>query len=104
MQADTPHALYKKPVSRFIATFMGEANILPATKNINKINCFGYEINLTKEQLSFPDDNCTIGVRPEAIFLSATGTEAQKCYIKKVSHIRPTYEVQTEWNGPFSLA
>jgi ABC-type spermidine/putrescine transport systems, ATPase components len=99
MQAGEPSVLYRRPASRFMATFMGEANIFPATKNGEKVDCFGYSISWDGKTQNVPDGPCTLGVRPEAITLSDQGEDIQKCHIKKVSYMGPSYEVTVLWNG-----
>lgn len=99
MQAGAPHTLYLQPASRFMATFMGEANILPATKIKDAVDCFGYKISWEGKSQDVPDGPCTLGVRPEAITFSQKGDPAQKCRIEKVNYMGPSYEVVASWNN-----
>ncbi|MDR1826716.1 MAG: ferric ABC transporter ATP-binding protein [Methylobacteriaceae bacterium] len=98
MQADEPHVLYRRPASRFMATFMGEANLFPATKSGDSVDCYGYKVSLGGGSQDMPDGKCTLGVRPEAIELTGEGTPAQKCRVEKVSYMGSAFEVVAGWN------
>ena len=69
-QLATPQTLYRRPVSRRVADFIGVMNFLPATANGNQINIPGLgAANLTPEQCpsGTPSGDCTIGIRPETM-------------------------------------
>ena len=72
MQIGSPQELYRQPASRFMASFMGDANLFPA--------------NFSEEYV-------------EAITLSNHGEESQRCVIRHVAYMGPQYEVTVEWHG-----
>ncbi|ATA24554.1 ferric transporter ATP-binding subunit [Brenneria goodwinii] len=98
MQLGAPQELYRQPASHFMASFMGDANIFPATLSHDCVDIYGYK--LPRPQ-GFADElnACTVGVRPEAITLGQQGDESQRCTIAQVAYMGPQYEVQVEWHG-----
>ncbi|SSY93190.1 Spermidine/putrescine import ATP-binding protein PotA [Aggregatibacter aphrophilus] len=83
MQKAPAKELYQRPNSLFLANFMGESSILPATLQGNTVNIGGYEVQLTNaDQFNLADGDCLVGIRPEAVYLQENGTEAQRCTIK----------------------
>lgn len=98
MQIGTPQELYRHPASRFMASFMGDANVFPATISGDSVEIFGYPIPRPAD-FAPGLSHCTVGVRPEAITLSQQGLESQRCIISKVAYMGPQYEVLVEWHG-----
>ncbi|CAM3906918.1 ferric ABC transporter ATP-binding protein [Xenorhabdus thuongxuanensis] len=98
MQMGSPQTLYRQPASKFMANFMGDANIFPATLGADYMEIFQYRLprptNFTTTQTS-----TTVGVRPEAITLSLQGSESQRCKINHVAYMGAQYEVTVEWRG-----
>ncbi|MDX7985958.1 ferric ABC transporter ATP-binding protein [Xenorhabdus sp. 12] len=98
MQMGLPQSLYRQPASEFMANFMGDANILPATQGPGYVDIFQYRLprpaNFTTTQTSI-----TVGVRPEAITLNPQGNECQRCKIKHVAYMGSQYEVTVDWYG-----
>ncbi|PHM49613.1 ferric ABC transporter ATP-binding protein [Xenorhabdus miraniensis] len=98
MQMDSPQTLYRQPASKFMASFMGDANILPAAQDADYVEIFQYRIprpaNFTATQASI-----TVGVRPEAITLRQQGNESQRCQINHVAYMGAQYEVTVDWHG-----
>lgn len=98
MQMGAPQNVYRQPVSRFMASFMGDANVFPAKLHVDNVEIFGY-------RLPKPDgfaaglQECTVGVRPEAITLGLQGEESQRCTISHVAYMGPQYEVTVNWHG-----
>jgi len=98
MQIGAPQELYRQPASRFMASFMGDANVFPADLHSNSVEIFGYHI--PKPGGFAPGmQQCTVGVRPEAITLGLQGGDSQRCTITHVAYMGPQYEVTVEWNG-----
>ena len=86
MQKAPAKDLYQRPNSLFLANFMGESSILPATLQGNTVNISGYELQLKNAtQFNLADGDCLVGIRPEAVYLQEDGNEAQRCTIKKCS-------------------
>ncbi|WNN43582.1 MULTISPECIES: ferric ABC transporter ATP-binding protein [Winslowiella] len=98
MQLGEPQTLYRYPASRFMAGFMGDANIFDARINHNRVEIFGYAI-ARPEGFASGLQQCAVGVRPEAITLSQQGEDSQRCTIKKVAYMGPQYEVLVDWHG-----
>ncbi|KGM28809.1 ferric transporter ATP-binding subunit [Photorhabdus luminescens] len=98
MQIGTPQTLYRQPASEFMASFMGDANIFPATLGADYVEIFQYRLprpaNFTTNKQSV-----TVGVRPEAITLSHQGNTSQRCTISHVAYMGPQYEVTVDWQG-----
>lgn len=97
MQLDSPQQLYRRPASQFMANFMGDANIFPAQYKNGKATILGYEIDCQGE-IAPETEQCTIGIRPEAVELLAEGHESQQCYIENVAYMGPQYEVLVNWH------
>ena len=99
-QIGTPRQLYEEPTSRFIADFIGDANIVDAT--IEHVENGRASVELGGMKLDLPSRDLTLGparlaVRPRAVQLSATtdgaGTEvliAKSAYLG--SHME--YEIE----------
>lgn len=98
MQIGEPQQLYRFPASRFMASFMGDANIFEAEIRDNRVEIQGYAIP-RPEGFASGLQHCTVGVRPEAITLGLQGDASQRCTIKKVAYMGPQYEVLVEWQG-----
>ncbi|MGP1572448.1 ferric ABC transporter ATP-binding protein [Aggregatibacter segnis] len=100
MQKAPAKDLYQRPNSLFLANFMGESSIFPAKLQGNIVNIHGYELALNNAaQFNLPDGDCLAGVRPEAVYLHETGTEAQRCTIKSAVYMGNHWEVVTVWHG-----
>ncbi|MBB6114067.1 iron(III) transport system ATP-binding protein [Rahnella inusitata] len=98
MQIGAPQELYRQPASRFMASFMGDANVFPADLHRDTVEIFGYHI---PKPAAFASgmQQCTVGVRPEAITLGLQGDDSQRCVITHVAYMGPQYEVTVEWHG-----
>ena len=100
MQKAPAKDLYQRPNSLFLANFMGESSIFPAKLQGNTVNIHGYELALNNAaQFNLPDGDCLAGVRPEAVYLHETGTEAQRCTIKSAVYMGNHWEVVAVWRG-----
>ncbi|WP_290521855.1 ferric ABC transporter ATP-binding protein [Aggregatibacter sp. oral taxon 458] len=100
MQKAPAKDLYQRPNSLFLANFMGESSIFPAKLQGNTVNIHGYELALNNAaQFNLPDGDCLAGVRPEAVYLHETGTEAQRCTIKSAVYMGNHWEVVALWHG-----
>ncbi|MVX98861.1 ferric ABC transporter ATP-binding protein [Enterobacteriaceae bacterium 8376wB9] len=97
MQMGAPQDLYRQPASRFMASFMGDANLFPATFSEDAVDIYGYR--LPRPAHFVAQDSGTVGVRPEAIILSDRGEESQRCVIRHVAYMGPQYEVTVAWHG-----
>ncbi|WMY72328.1 ferric ABC transporter ATP-binding protein [Buttiauxella selenatireducens] len=98
MQIGSPQTLYRQPASRFMASFMGDANVFPARFDHDFVEIHGYRLP-RPPQLTATQSIGTVGVRPEAITLSEHGEESQRCVVRHVAYMGPQYEVTVEWHG-----
>jgi iron(III) transport system ATP-binding protein len=97
MQMGSPQDLYRQPASRFMASFMGDANLFPANFSADHVDISGYR--LPRPTHFAAQGAGTVGVRPEAITLSEHGDESQRCVIQHVAYMGPQYEVTVAWHG-----
>lgn len=98
MQLGSPQELYRQPASKFMASFMGDANIFPATLSHDAVEIFNYRLP-RPPQFVTDKNSVTVGVRPEAITLSLQGDESQRCTVTHVAYMGPQYEVTVDWHG-----
>ncbi|NLH80770.1 MAG: ABC transporter ATP-binding protein [Phyllobacteriaceae bacterium] len=73
-QDGSPRALYERPQSRFVADFIGDANIVPI--EVTRIDGATAEIRLAGLSLELPHHGATVGaaelaIRPQSIGLAA---------------------------------
>lgn len=102
MQLGSPQELYRQPASKFMASFMGDANIFPATLSADSVDIFNYRLP-RPEQFVTDKTAVTVGVRPEAITLSLQGEDSQRCTVTHVAYMGPQYEVTVDWHGQSML-
>lgn len=98
MQLDSPQNLYRQPASEFMASFMGDANLFPATLGADYVDIFQYRLP-RPDIFKTTKTAIRVGVRPEAITLSQQGEPCQQCKIMHVAYMGPQYEVTVEWQG-----
>ncbi|OOF52489.1 ferric ABC transporter ATP-binding protein [Rodentibacter trehalosifermentans] len=100
MQKAPAKELYRRPNSLFLANFMGESSIFEGGLEKHRVTINGHQITLShSEQFGLPDGECLVGIRPEAIYLSPEGTEAQRCEIKSAVYMGNHWEVVACWGG-----
>lgn len=102
MQLGSPQELYRQPASKFMASFMGDANIFLATLSHDAVEIFNYRLP-RPPQFVTDKSSVTVGVRPEAITLSLQGDESQRCTVTHVAYMGPQYEVTVDWHGQSML-
>ncbi|EPG7577888.1 ferric ABC transporter ATP-binding protein [Providencia huaxiensis] len=102
MQLGSPQELYRQPASKFMASFMGDANIFPATLSADSVDIFNYRLP-RPEQFVTDKTAVTVGVRPEAITLSLQGEDSQRCTVTHVAYMGPQYEVTVDWHDQSML-
>ena len=78
-QVGTPAEIYNRPASRFVADFIGLANILPGEVvevdgGTAAVKCLGQVFSLTTELPVKIGDDVRIVLRPEAVKLAEQGT------------------------------
>ncbi|MCH3914528.1 MAG: ABC transporter ATP-binding protein [Acidaminococcaceae bacterium] len=77
-QIGTPHEIYMKPASEFVADFIGIANIVPATVVESKqgaitVKIFGKDFSTDYDKELAVGQNCKAVLRPEAVQIGVTG-------------------------------
>ena len=77
-QIGTPHEIYMKPASEFVADFIGIANIVSGTILSSKpgevsIKVFGKEFTTSCDKELPAGQNCKVVLRPETLEIGATG-------------------------------
>jgi len=70
VQVDTPHKLYRRPVTRQVATFLGEANFLPGEAGNGEVVC---ELGRLPLQ-SIHTGAVEVMIRPEELHLAPSET------------------------------
>jgi len=70
-QIGTPGDLYRRPASRFVADFIGEANLLPAAVEDGMVRVGSYRFHF--RQSGITPGAATLMARPEAIRVGAAG-------------------------------
>lgn len=65
-QLGTPEAVYNRPETSFVATFLGEANILKGTGNGSALEWAGHRLQLADE---LPAGEACVAIRPEHVHL-----------------------------------
>ena len=98
MQLGSPQTLYRQPASEFMASFMGDANLFPATLGADYVDIFNYRLP-RPENFNSNKTEFRVGVRPEAITLSQQGEACQQCTIIHVAYMGPQYEVTVAWQN-----
>jgi putative spermidine/putrescine transport system ATP-binding protein len=72
-QIDTPDALYNKPATEFVGTFVGTMNRLPTKIVDGQVHLFGQKIDALKS--GNESGNVIALIRPEAITVKTDGTK-----------------------------
>jgi iron(III) transport system ATP-binding protein len=67
-QIDAPYALYNRPQTRFVATFIGRTNLLPATRDDGKVDFRGFSLPAEQfEHLDHLGSELLFSLRPQSI-------------------------------------
>ena len=79
-QVGTPQEIYQRPNNRFVASFIGLSNILPATiykeGNVTGLDFGGYKVPMTNLKDSVQaGDEVLVSVRPEEFIITTEGDE-----------------------------
>ena len=74
-QVGTPEELYERPASRFVATFLGAANVLPGISRAGGIEIGG--LGLVRAAAALPAGEAAfLAIRPERVALDPSGFPA----------------------------
>lgn len=105
-QTGTPHELYDAPVDRFVADFIGEANLIPCrivsvTGGLATVDLDGYSYTLPSRGLT--EGPATLAVRPSRIILGADeGFEARVAKATYVG-VRMEYTLEAGFGSMFAV-
>jgi iron(III) transport system ATP-binding protein len=83
-QTDVPQIIYSRPISTFVATFIGHSNLFSTTLTGQEVRFSpDYVVNMGGQvRQNAPVGNTLTGVRPEEFHLSATGQGLAATVIK----------------------
>ena len=109
-QDGTPRALYDEPANRFVADFIGEANILPCTISsvageTATVNIGNYSVQLPSRGI--PEGEALLAVRPNRVLIQGSkakntlpGTIARLTYVG--NHLE--FSIDTEFGNLFATS
>ena len=105
-QIGTPRQLYDAPVDRFVADFIGEANIIPceivsADGDMAEIAIDGYRYHLPSRGLS--TGAASLAVRPSRIVIGAEGGFDAKIAKATYVGIRMEYTLEAAFGAMFAV-
>ncbi len=100
-QDGTPRALYEAPVSRFVADFIGDANLLPVV--VGRIEGEMAEVTLGSVSLLLPHHGARPGpaelaVRPQAVQLATSG-DGMPARVAKAAYLGSHMEYEVSLDG-----
>jgi len=101
VQQGTPHDLYSRPGSRFVADFIGSANFLPGTFDGRSVDVLGYRFEHTQDVAR---GAVTVMVRPEAVEFAAEGEAALAATFRSSAYLGPNTEFIFDVAGTELLA
>lgn len=86
-QIGSPKSIYDEPANAFVASFIGESNILSGTmKSDYNVNFLGVDFKCSDKGFS-PNENVDVVIRPEDIVLSTDGEGKSKAKGEVISTI-----------------
>jgi len=87
-QLGSAEEIYARPANHFVADFIGEANLVPATVVATsadevRVRMYGAEIAIAQEDVAFgPDEPVDLVVRPEAVDLVAASEGDIRAFVR----------------------
>ena len=87
LQVGTPEEIYEHPSARFVADFIGETNLLEATRIGTARFRLASGIELDTAEAGPPDVNVTLAIRPERAVLAPPGGSALSARVEQVVYI-----------------
>jgi iron(III) transport system ATP-binding protein len=88
-QIGSPHELYTRPATRFVADFIGSANFLPGHYDGRVIDVLGYQ---RPHQQDLPSGPVTVMVRPESIEFARPGEDGFEATYLSSAYLGPVTE------------
>jgi iron(III) transport system ATP-binding protein len=95
-QIGSPHDLYTRPASRFVADFIGSANFLPGRFDGQVIDVLGYRRPHAQDIASGP---VTVMVRPESIEFARAGEDGFEATYLSSAYLGPVTEYLFDVGG-----
>lgn len=83
-QIGSPHDLYTRPRTRFVADFIGSANFLPGQYDGRHVDLFGYRL---AHQQDMPNGPVTVMVRPEGIEFAREGEVGIEATVRSSAYL-----------------
>jgi iron(III) transport system ATP-binding protein len=102
-QRGTPHAIYARPVNRFVADFIGKANFVEATvRDATSVDIAGTPIAVAEIGNRSVGMSVTLVVRPEAVRLSRdagalTGTVRRVMFLGSLAEYLVSVDGAGDW-------
>jgi len=110
-QVGTPEAVYREPASRFVASFVGDNNLLDGAvtgTDPPRATVRGVEVDLPPDRAGSvaPGDRVTLSVRPEAIEVvpdARAGADGRRttleASVESVEFLGEAYRLHCTWEG-----
>jgi iron(III) transport system ATP-binding protein len=95
-QIGSPHDLYTRPASRFVADFIGSANFLPGRYDGREIELFGYRI---PHRQDIAAGAVTVMVRPEAVEFAPEGEAGLEATLRTSAYLGAVTEFSFDVDG-----
>jgi iron(III) transport system ATP-binding protein len=114
-QVGTPEEIYRQPVNRFVAEFVGRVNLISGTvagweagRLALELDASGRQVWVDTAEARKPGAPLTVAVRPEALVLEpaesspTNGSNALDAHVRSVAFLGDHYEYELE-AGPIAL-
>ena len=106
-QVGTPEAVYREPASRFVASFVGDNNLLDGevtSTDPPRASVEGVELDLPPDAAVAVGERVTLSVRPEAVdVLSGAGDGRSgttlEASVEGVEFLGEAYRLHCDWRG-----
>jgi spermidine/putrescine ABC transporter ATP-binding subunit len=100
-QVGTPSEVYERPLSSFVGRFLGEANLLPASvkeieDGIAHLEVGEFELRAKARDGIGVEQQVSLFVRPERVFLGDTGANRMEGPVRRVSFLGSIVRYQIE--------
>ena len=80
-QVGAPREVYDEPANKYVADFLGLANLLPADADATGVNVLGLRVATDTRAIAGP---CTVLVRPERLTLAPPNDGDLRCQVEHV--------------------
>lgn len=86
-QIDTPRSLYERPVNRFVARFLGDANLLDVTVEGSMLTLADGSPTPLRSTVTYASGEYKLMVRPEALSIVAEGNGLLRGVVRTVTYL-----------------